>query len=159
MNHNIKLIVVDYLQLLKGPQQRGSQVNRQQEVASISRLLKQVARQSSVPVIAVAQLSRKIEERMGASRSNPEPILSDLRESGAIEQDADLVTFIHYETVADDEGGNNNNESNDVMVEYIIAKHRNGRTGRARLQFVKNYSKFIYVKGINFNPNEKKPQN
>ncbi|MGL5591554.1 MAG: replicative DNA helicase [Mycoplasmoidaceae bacterium] len=138
-NKEIKLIVVDYLQLLKGPGSKVQQINRQQEIASISRTLKSIARQYEVPIIAIAQLSRKIEERKGEHRR---PILSDIRESGAIEQDADIVSFLNY---LDEESitKNTENKNNDVMVEYIIAKHRNGATGSVDLLFKKSIGKFI----------------
>lgn len=141
-NYNIKLVVVDYLQLLKGPKSSNTQTNRQQEVANISRMLKTIARQIQSPIIAIAQLSRKIEER--SKGEGRRPILSDLRESGAIEQDADLVTFINYEILDEDlEDDKNNGFSNDVPVEYIIAKHRNGSTGIVNLQFLKRFGKYI----------------
>ena len=97
-DYDIKLVIVDYLQLLKGSTGNYSNTNRQQEVANISRLLKLAARDIHTPIIALAQLSRKIEERRSktADGDNPKPLLSDLRESGAIEQDADVVTFLYY---------------------------------------------------------------
>ena len=136
---DIKLIVVDYLQLLKGPK-GASNVNRQQEVANISRTLKSIARQYNVPVIAIAQLSRKIEERRGEAKR---PILSDLRESGAIEQDADIVAFLNYK---DAEGYDNSTLGSSVMVEYIIQKHRNGSTGIVELLFDKSTGRYLEVK-------------
>ncbi len=103
----------------------------------ISHSLKALARELNVPIVAVAQLSRKIEERRGAQS---QPILSDLRESGAIEQDADLVCFLHTVESEDDP----NDHSSDVAdIEFIIAKHRNGTTGKADLIFQKSISKFI----------------
>jgi replicative DNA helicase len=142
MTHNIKLVVVDYMQLLKGPETRGQQVNRQQEVANISRMLKQIARQNETPVLAVAQLSRNIELRKG---TDAEPKLSDLRESGAIEQDADLVTFIVKESAEQPTEQNPNPQpaGANVMVEYIIAKHRNGPTGYTKLQFSKSTGRYV----------------
>lgn len=141
-NKKIKLIVVDYLQLVQGSNKIG--MNRQQEVSQISRTLKIIARDIDAPVIAVAQLSRKIEERKGADKK---PILSDLRESGSIEQDADLVTFLNYDRDEIDNGGNNNQTSSkkyiqNVVVEYIIAKHRNGTTGETKLLFEKQTGKY-----------------
>lgn len=138
--NKIKLVVVDYLQLVQGSIKNG--VNRQQEVSQISRTLKSIARDIDSPIIAVAQLSRKIEERKGADKK---PMLSDLRESGSIEQDADLVTFINYDRDEIDE--NNTNESTkkylqNVIVEFIIAKHRNGATGEATLLFEKAIGKY-----------------
>lgn len=146
LEKKIKLIVVDYLQLLKGPKSYQQQMNRQQEVAVISRMLKSIARTFSTPVIAIAQLSRKVEDR---SNLNKKPILSDLRESGAIEQDADLVTFINYEAVDKDDDGNDNRVYNpDQPVEFIIRKHRNGATGEVKLVFKKAYGLYLpYRKG------------
>ncbi|WP_027123902.1 replicative DNA helicase [Mycoplasmoides pirum] len=132
----IKLVVIDYLQLVKVTRTH-SMMTRQQEVAMISHSLKSLARELEIPIIAIAQLSRKIEERRGASS---QPILSDLRESGSIEQDADLVCFLH--TVESDDEMNSLNQDN-VDIEFIIAKHRNGATGKAELTFQKSISKFI----------------
>ncbi len=136
----IKLIIVDYLQLVQGSTKAGT--NRQQEVSQISRFLKSIARDIGSPLIAIAQLSRKIEERKG---SDKKPMLSDLRESGAIEQDADLVTFLNYERDEVD-----NDKSTDktktylqnVLVDFIIAKHRNGATGEVQLFFDKTIGKY-----------------
>ena len=122
------LIIIDYLQLMMGD---GRADNRQQEVANISRALKQLARELSVPVLAVSQLNRDVE-----TRAEKRPQLSDLRESGAIEQDADLVMFI-YEPKDDNKKG---------IVQLDLAKHRNGPTGSARLGFVPNYTKFRTLK-------------
>ena len=122
------LIIIDYLQLMMGD---GRADNRQQEVANISRSLKQLARELSVPVLAVSQLNRDVE-----TRAEKKPQLSDLRESGAIEQDADLVIFI-YEPKDENKKG---------IVAVDIAKHRNGPTGHARLGFVPNYTKFRTLK-------------
>jgi replicative DNA helicase len=122
------LIIVDYLQLMMGD---GRSDNRQQEVANISRGLKQLARELSVPVIAVSQLNREVE-----SRGDRRPQLSDLRESGAIEQDADLVMFLYAPKDEDGKG----------IVALDIAKHRNGPTGGVRLGFVPNYTKFRTLK-------------
>lgn len=131
----IKLIVVDYLQLLK-ENRKSFNINRQQEVANISRSLKSVARQFDVPVIAIAQLSRKIEERKGDSKK---PLLSDLRESGAIEQDADLVCFLSYK----EETNEDKKDFNNVIVDFMIAKNRNGAIGNVDLIFVKSLSKYF----------------
>jgi replicative DNA helicase len=132
--HNIQLIVVDYLQLMKGDSAAG---NREQEIASISRALKSLAKEMSVPVIALSQLSRGVETRGGDKR----PQLSDLRESGSIEQDADIVIFLYrpeYYKITEDENG----MPTQGMAEMIIAKHRNGSTGTVRLKFVGRYTKF-----------------
>jgi replicative DNA helicase len=122
------LIIVDYLQLMQGS---GRQENRQQEISDISRALKVLGRESNVPVIAISQLSRAVE-----SRQDKRPLLSDLRESGAIEQDADLVIFVYrdeyYKRDSEDKG----------IAEIIISKHRNGPTGIIRLAFLEHYTKF-----------------
>jgi len=121
----LALLIVDYLQLMVGD---GRAENRQQEVAAISRSLKQLARELNVPVIAVSQLNRAPE-----ARADREPQLADLRESGAIEQDADMVMFI-YEDPSD--------PSAKGVIKLKIAKHRNGPTGEVRLGFVREYTKF-----------------
>ncbi len=131
--HNIQLIVIDYLQLMKG--EAGG--NREQEIASISRALKGVAKELNVPVIALSQLSRGVETRGGDKR----PQLSDLRESGSIEQDADIVMFLYrpeYYKIDQDEDG----QSTQGMAEVIIAKHRNGSLDTAKLKFIGKYTKF-----------------
>ncbi len=126
--HNIKLVIVDYLQLMKGP---ANAENRQQEISEISRSIKALARELDVPVIAVSQLSRAVE-----SRQDRRPQLSDLRESGAIEQDADLVGLILREEYY------NPTEENKGIAEIIIAKQRNGPVGTIRLAFIKEYTRF-----------------
>ena len=135
----VRLIVVDYLQLMQGPSElRGM---REQEVAAISRTLKATAKEMNVPIIALSQLSRQSENRQG---SNRRPQLSDLRESGSIEQDADMVCFIHrpeYYKITEDERGN----SLVGLAEIIIAKHRNGATGDVRLRFKGDYAKFMNI--------------
>src|SRR5690606_25560326 len=118
--HDIQLVIIDYLQLMSSGQDnhRG---NREQEISSISRALKGLAKELGVPVIALSQLSRQVEVRGGSKR----PQLSDLRESGAIEQDADIVSFIYrpeYYQIDEDENGN----SLKGIAEIIVAKHRNG---------------------------------
>ncbi len=143
-NYDIKLVVVDYLQLLKGNTgNKFANINRQQEVSNISRLLKIIARQNNTPILALAQLSRAIEQRAKASTDeNPHPLLSDLRESGAIEQDADIVSFLYYRYKKDNLDNNEVNPLNAEEIEYIIEKHRNGATGKVVLNFIKNYGKF-----------------
>ena len=154
-DYDIKLVIVDYLQLLKGQIGGFSTSNRQQEVANISRLLKLAARDINTPIIALAQLSRKIEERRSktADGDNPKPLLSDLRESGAIEQDADIVTFLYYKNSAmenDEEETEEGekpqmkaNRSTNTPIEFLIEKHRNGSTGSCSLNFVKQVGKFV----------------
>ena len=134
--YDIKLIIIDYLQLMTAatPETRG---NREQEVSLISRTLKAIAKELNVPIIALSQLSRNVENRGGTKR----PQLSDLRESGAIEQDADVVAFIHrpeYYGLTTDE----NNMSTAGMAEIIIAKHRNGEVTDVPLRFIKEQAKF-----------------
>jgi replicative DNA helicase len=138
LQHNIGLIVIDYLQLMTGTSEtRG---NREQEVSTISRSLKAIAKELNIPVIALSQLNRAVETRGGTKR----PQLSDLRESGAIEQDADMVLFIHrpeYYGFYEDEDGN----SNIGVAEIIISKHRNGPVGDVKLKFnpeSANFSEF-----------------
>jgi len=134
-NHNISLVVIDYLQLMSAGD-KTKRGNREQEISSISRALKGMAKELKVPVIALSQLSRAVETRGGDKR----PQLSDLRESGAIEQDADIVTFIYrpdYYELAD------GNETPDNLAEIIISKHRNGSLGSVNLRFLKEYVKFV----------------
>lgn len=129
--HGLKLVIIDYLQLISGP--ANSRESRQQEVSDISRQLKMIARELKVPVIALSQLSRSVEKR-----DNKRPVLSDLRESGAIEQDADIVSFIHREDYQDPKKEAETQGATDI----IIAKHRNGALADIRLVFLKQYSKF-----------------
>lgn len=135
MQHDIGIILVDYLQLMTaGNDNRGS---REQEVSMISRSLKAIAKELDVPIIALSQLNRSVESREGRR-----PQLSDLRESGAIEQDADMVIFIHrpeYYGLTDDEEGHSLRN----VAEIIIAKHRNGAVGDVRLTFRKELAKFL----------------
>jgi replicative DNA helicase len=124
----IGLIVIDYLQLM---QSKKSTESRQLEISDISRSLKALAKDLNIPVVAVSQLNRKVEDR-----PNKRPILADLRESGAIEQDADLIVFIYREYLY------NRTEENKGKAEIIIAKHRNGPTGKVDLTFREQYTKF-----------------
>jgi replicative DNA helicase len=131
----LDLIVIDYLQLMTGSSS-GSQKkfeNRTQEVSSISRGLKALAKELGVPVVALSQLSRGSEQRTGDKK----PLLSDLRESGSIEQDADVVAFIHREEYYDRE-----NEAIKGQAEIIIAKQRNGPTGSIKLAYIADYTTF-----------------
>ena len=135
VKHNgVRLIIVDYLQLIQGPPDlRGM---REQEVAAISRTLKATAKELNVPIIALSQLSRQAVQRQGGGGK---PILSDLRESGSIEQDADMVIFIHR---PDYQGLSENPEDKD-KTDIIIAKHRNGEIGDIPLIFKADQVKFI----------------
>lgn len=141
--HDIQLVVVDYLQLMSGDSKNGGQGgNREQEIASISRALKKIAKELSIPVIALSQLSRAVETRGGDKR----PQLSDLRESGSIEQDADMVMFLYrpeYYGITEDEGG----ASTSGVGEVIIAKHRNGSLENVKLRFIGKYTKFTDLDG------------
>ncbi len=136
--HKIKLIVIDYLQLMTaGSSQKGG--NREQEISTISRNLKALAKELNVPVIALSQLSRAVETRGGSKR----PILSDLRESGAIEQDADIVSFIYRpEYYKIDEWDDEERTPTQGQAEFIVAKHRNGGLDNIRLKFVGALGKF-----------------
>ncbi|MBF0165212.1 MAG: replicative DNA helicase [Magnetococcales bacterium] len=125
----IQLLIVDYLQLMQAD---GDMENRVQEISQISRGLKGLAKELNIPVLALSQLSRKVEER-----PNKRPILSDLRESGSIEQDADIVLFVYREEVYKE-----NDPSLAGLAEVIIAKQRNGPTGTARLTFSKQFTRF-----------------
>jgi replicative DNA helicase len=136
--HDIQMIIIDYLQLMQGKGEGKGGGNREQEIGSISRALKSVAKELNVPVIALSQLSRAVENRPGGSKR---PMLSDLRESGSIEQDADMVLFLYRPEYYGLEFDEDNNPTQGVG-EIIIAKHRNGETGRVRLKFVGKYVKF-----------------
>lgn len=136
--YGIKLIIVDYLQLMTsgGSDKSG---NREQEISSISRNLKALAKELDMPVIAISQLSRAVETRGGTKR----PLLSDLRESGAIEQDADIVSFIYRpEYYGYDEWDDEERTSSKGQAEFIISKHRNGSLGNIKLKFIGELGKF-----------------
>ncbi len=141
-NNQIKLVVVDYLQLIETNLKGNS---RATEVGLISRKLKIIARELNIPIIAIAQLSRKIEERKESDRK---PLLSDLRESGSIEQDADIVSFLDYQRDQIDNNPNSQNHKNEVVykdfvkVNFYIEKNRNGRTGMVALGFDKSTGKY-----------------
>lgn len=135
--YDIQMVIVDYLQLMHGKAD-GKGGNREQEIGSISRALKSVAKELNIPVIALSQLSRAVESRPAASKR---PQLSDLRESGSIEQDADMVLFLYrpeYYGLLEDEAGN----STAGIAEVIIAKHRNGELATVPLKFVGKFVKF-----------------
>ena len=134
-DNNLYMVIVDYIQLI---QATGKSESRQQEVSEISRKLKAMARELKVPVIALSQLSRSVE-----SRENKRPMLSDLRESGAIEQDADLVMFLYREEYYKREEDKTQERED---VELILAKHRNGPTGNLKLAFEKNINAFYGIK-------------
>ncbi len=134
--HGIKLFVIDYLQLLNSTARR-SQENRQQEIADISSGIKALAKELNVPVIVLAQLNREIEKD-----KNRKPRMSDLRESGSIEQDADLVGLLYKPDAGDDEDGAAPDEHAGLPVNLVIAKQRNGPTGDVNLTFLKPYTRF-----------------
>lgn len=131
LEHNLKLVIIDYLQLMSGS---GRTDSRQQEISDISRSLKALARELSVPVVALSQLSRAVEQR-----PDHRPMLSDLRESGAIEQDADVVMFIYRDDYY--------NKDTDIkgVAEIIIAKQRNGPIGTVNLAWLPDYTKFANI--------------
>jgi len=143
--HNVDLIIVDYLQLVQGPKNAES---REREISMISRSLKALAKELNIPIMALSQLNRAVE-----SRTDRRPMLADLRESGAIEQDADVVLFVHrpetygIDTIKDDDLGSIPSEG---IAEIIIGKQRNGPVGIARLQFHKEYAGFERLAPMNF---------
>lgn len=126
--HGLGLVIIDYLQLISGV--KGD--SRQQEISEISRSLKLLARELNVPVISLSQLSRAVEQRQ-----DKRPMLSDLRESGSIEQDADIVAFLYRDDYYHEESEKKN------IAEVIIGKQRNGPVGKVELLFLKNYNKFL----------------
>jgi replicative DNA helicase len=130
IDSDLKVVVVDYLQLMRSPDYAE---NRVQEISDISRSLKALARELEIPVIALSQLSRASEQRGGERR----PILSDLRDSGAIEQDADIVIFIHRAEYYDRE-----DETKRGIADIMLAKNRNGPTGDIQLKFTREYTRF-----------------
>ncbi|GAA6112541.1 MAG: replicative DNA helicase [Apilactobacillus sp.] len=147
--NNLGLIVIDYLQLVDG----GSQENRQQEVSYISRQLKKIAKELGVPVIALSQLSRGVEQRQ-----DKRPVLSDIRESGSIEQDADIVAFLYRDDYYEREGEEDDDEPSETQtnedvgeVEVIIEKNRSGPRGTVKLLFIKSHNKFS---SIAYNPDD-----
>jgi replicative DNA helicase len=153
MQHDIQMVIIDYLQLMTAGVNGG---NREQEISAISRSIKEIAKELNIPIIALSQLSRSVETRGGDKR----PMLSDLRESGAIEQDADMVCFIYrpeYYGLIEDENG----MPTEGVGEIIIAKHRNGSLDTIRLKFVKELTRFDNLDafdsmdyGSGFSPNK-----
>jgi replicative DNA helicase len=127
--HGLTLVIVDYLQLIQG---RRSAESRQLEISEVSRSLKALAKDLNVPVVALSQLNRKVEDR-----PNKKPQLADLRESGAIEQDADVIAFIYRDEVYNPESTENRN-----IADIIVAKQRNGPTGSLKLTFLKDVTRF-----------------
>ena len=146
MQYDIQMVIIDYLQLMTAGGQKG-QGNREQEISTISRSIKEIAKELNIPIIALSQLSRSVEQRGGDKK----PVLSDLRESGAIEQDADIVSFIYrpeYYGFLQDEEGN----SNAGVGEIIVAKHRNGGLDSIRLRFIKEFARFDNLEGFTEDP-------
>lgn len=141
------LIVIDYLQLIVGRSKGRGPENRQQEVSEISRTLKQLAKELDVPIIALSQLSRGVEQRQ-----DKRPMMSDLRESGSIEQDADIVAFLYRDDYYDKESEKKN------IIEIIIAKQRNGPVGTIELVFLKQFNKFVNYDRIHSDPGPKPPK-
>ena len=147
--HDIQVIIVDYLQLMTGDQGKGG--NREQEIAFISRSLKGVAKELDIPVIALSQLSRSVETRGGDKK----PMLSDLRESGSIEQDADIVMFLYrpdYYGITEISDADGAPMPAAGVGEVIIAKHRNGTLENVQLKFIGKYTKFTDLEGSSFVP-------
>jgi replicative DNA helicase len=135
--HNIGMVVVDYLQLMRG---RENSESRQQEISDISRSLKALAKELSIPVVALSQLNRSLE-----SRTDKRPMMSDLRESGAIEQDADVIMFVYREAVYCEKCKKRDgscDEDHEKAAEIIIGKQRNGPIGTVNLTFMGEYTKF-----------------
>ena len=134
VEHGLDLIIVDYIQLMQGRVGNRGSENRQQEVSEISRNLKLIAREMNVPLIALSQLSRSVE-----SRPDKRPVLSDLRESGSLEQDADIVAFLYRDKYYDE-----NSEKGDI-TEVLIRKHRNGAVKTVELVFRGELTRFMDV--------------
>jgi replicative DNA helicase len=142
--HNIGMVVIDYLQLISG---RSRSENRQQEVSEICRSLKAMAKELKVPVVALSQLARRTEER-------ERPQLSDLRESGAIEQDSDVVIFLYRPGYYQVRKAGGSDPERDTKTEVIIAKQRNGPTGTVEMAFLREYVKFGALDLVHQGPDE-----
>ncbi len=145
------MVIIDYLQLMTGNADAVKGGNREQEIASISRALKQVAKELDVPIIALAQLSRAVETRGGDKK----PMLSDLRESGSIEQDADMVLMLYrpeYYGFTEMTGEDGETIPAEGIGELIIAKNRHGSTSSVYMRFIKQYTKFVNNSFDNDNP-------
>jgi replicative DNA helicase len=143
--HDIQMIIIDYLQLMSGGSDKGGPGNREQEISKISRDLKALAKELSIPIIALSQLNRAVESR----KESKVPQLSDLRESGAIEQDADMVMFLYrpeYYGIDNDEMG----QAIEGETHIHIAKNRSGSTDTVKLQFLKEYQKFVSLPDTSF---------
>jgi len=137
--HDVKIVIIDYLQLMTAGTSTKSSGNREQEISTISRNLKALAKELNVPVVALSQLSRAVETRGGSKR----PLLSDLRESGAIEQDADIVSFIYRpEYYGLTEWDDDERTPCEGQAEFIIAKHRNGGLDNIKMKFIGRLAKF-----------------
>jgi len=134
---DIQMVIIDYLQLMSAASDGGSKGNREQEISTISRSIKALAKELNIPVIALSQLSRAVETRGGSKK----PMLSDLRESGAIEQDADMVMFIYRPDYYGLSGPEMDSQNTD-LAEIIIAKHRNGSLEDVKVRFVNHLAKF-----------------
>jgi replicative DNA helicase len=150
--HDIQLIVIDYLQLMSGHSDNRNG-NREQEISGISRALKSLAKELQVPVIALSQLSRAVETRGGSKK----PQLSDLRESGAIEQDADIVCFLYrpeYYQIMEDENGN----STKGIAQILVSKHRNGSLGEISMRFLGEFSRFVDADNFTFGTGQNRPK-
>lgn len=138
--HNVKIIIIDYLQLMNASGMKFG--SREQEVSMISRSLKQLAKELNIPIIALSQLNRSVESRGGDGKDGKRPQLSDLRESGAIEQDADIVCFIHrpeYYYKSNNDGTDRNIKG---LAEFIVAKHRSGRVDDVEMHFRAEFARF-----------------
>jgi replicative DNA helicase len=132
MEKKLDLVVIDYLQLMRGSKSSKSEMNREQEISGISRGLKELSKELGVPIIVLSQLNRSVE-----NRQDKRPLLSDLRESGAIEQDADMVVFIHREDYY------NKETEQKGIAEIIIAKNRAGETDTVRLGWIGEFTLFV----------------